>query len=85
MHLVIGVAILMPLFLLSFISFDLDLAHLYIIMGSLIFVTSIFTTIILLTKFVNHGSAAQGFFAYSDAFSRSESIQIGILWHDLVG
>ena len=78
MHLVIGVAILMPLFLLSFTQFDLDLAHLYIIMGSLIFVASVFNTIILLTKFVNHGSAAEGFFAYSDTFSRFELFQINV-------
>ena len=69
LHLVIGVGILVPLFLLSFCQV-LDLSSLYIIMGSVVFLTSVFTTIILLTKFVNHGSAAHGFFAYSDSFAR---------------
>ena len=70
MHLVVGVGILMPLFLLSFSYYNLDLPHVYMILGLIIFVSSIFTTIILLTKFVNHGSAGHGFFAYSDTFSR---------------
>lgn len=70
MHLVVGVGILMPLFLLSFSYYNLDLPHVYMILGLIIFVSSIFTTIILLTKFINHGSAGHGFFAYSDTFSR---------------
>ena len=70
MHLVVGVGILMPMFLLSFSFYSLDLPHVYMILGLIIFVSSIFTTIILLTKFINHGSAGHGFFAYSDTFSR---------------
>ena len=73
MHLVVGVGILMPLFLLSFSYYNLDLPHVYMILGLIIFVSSIFTTIILLTKFINHGSAGHGFFAYSDTFSRLDT------------
>lgn len=70
LHLVIGVGVfLLPLFLLFFSLATLNLAHLYIVIGSISFVASVLTTIILVTKFVNQPEA-HGYFAYSDTIAR---------------
>lgn len=72
LHLVVGVGMfILPLFLLLFslVVASLNLAHLYIVIGSVSFVASVLTSIILVTKFVNQ-PAAHGFFAYSDTFAR---------------
>jgi hypothetical protein len=49
----------------------MSLAHLYIVIGSVSFVASVLTTIVLVTKFVNQ-PAAHGFFSYSDTIARSD-------------
>ena len=70
LHLVIGVGVfILPLFLLLFSLVVMSLAHLYIVIGSVSFVSSVLTTIVLVTKFVNQ-PAAHGFFAYSDTIAR---------------
>ena len=69
-HLVVGVGVfLLPLFLLLFILVVMELAHLYIVIGSLSFVASVLTSVVLMTKFVNQ-PAVHGFFAYSDTMAR---------------
>ena len=69
-HLVVGVGVfLLPLFLLMFSVVMIELAHLYIVIGSLSFVASVLTTIVLVTKFANQ-PAVHGFFAYSDTIAR---------------
>lgn len=70
LHLVIGLGIfILPLFLLLFSLVAMSLAHLYIVIGSVSFVASVITTIILVTKFVNQPEA-HGFFSYSDTVAR---------------
>ena len=78
-HLVIGVGVLiLPLFLVFFsLSTVMSLANLYIMIGSISFVTSVVTTIILVTKFINQ-PAAHGFFSYSDAMA-SALLSLGLL------
>ena len=69
-HLVVGVGVfLLPLFLLLFILVVMEIAHLYIVIGAVSFVSSVLTTVVLVTKFVNQ-PAAHGFFAYSDTIAR---------------
>jgi len=76
---VIGVGVLiLPLFLVFFsLSTVMSLANLYIMIGSISFVTSVVTTIILVTKFINQ-PAAHGFFSYSDAMA-SALLSLGLL------
>ena len=70
LHLVIGVGVfILPLFLLLFSLVAMSLAHLYIVIGSVSFVASVLTTIVLVTKFVNQ-PAAHGFLSYSDTVAR---------------
>lgn len=77
-HLVIGVGVfILPLFLLLFSLVVMSLAHLYIVIGSVSFVASVLTTIVLITKFVNQ-PAAHGFFSYSDTIA-SAMMSLGLL------
>ena len=70
LHLVIGIGVfILPIFILTFGFIVMTLAHIYIVIGSVSFVASVLTTIILVTKFVNQ-PAAHGFFAYSDTIAR---------------
>ena len=70
LHIVIGVGVfILPLFLLLFTVVAMELAHVYIIIGSISFIASVLTTIVLVTKFINQ-PAAHGFFSYSDTFAR---------------
>ena len=70
LHLVIGIGVfILPLFLLSFGFMIMTISHIYILIGSISFVASVLTTIVLVTKFVNQ-PAAHGFFAYSDTIAR---------------
>jgi hypothetical protein len=55
----------------------MSLAHLYIVIGSVSFVASVLTTIVLVTKFVNQ-PAAHGFFSYSDTIARSDGKLISL-------
>ncbi len=48
----------------------MSLAHLYIVIGSVSFVASVLTTVVLITKLVNQPEA-HGFFSYSDTVARS--------------
>jgi len=78
LHLVIGVGVLIiPAFLLLFSYKGMSLATLYIMIGSLSFVTSVITTIVLVTKFINQ-PAAHGFFSYSDTIA-SALLSLGLL------
>ncbi len=47
----------------------MSLAHLCIVIGSVSFVASVLTTVVLITKFVNQPEA-HGFFSYSDTVAR---------------
>ena len=78
-HLVVGVGVLiLPLFLVFFsLSTVMSLATLYIMIGAISFVTSVVTTIILVTKFINQ-PAAHGFFSYSDTMA-SALLSLGLL------
>ena len=78
-HLVVGVGVLLlPLFLVFFsLSTVMSLATLYIIIGAISFVTSVVTTIVLVTKFINQ-PAAHGFFSYSDTMA-SALFSLGLL------
>ena len=75
-HLVVGVGVLiLPLCLILFslggdLGGEMNLANLYIIIGAISFVTSVVTTIVLGTKFINQ-PAAHGFFSYSDTGLRN--------------
>ena len=71
LHLVVGVGgLLLPLFIVLLEQIPgLFLSHLYIVIGSISFVASVITSIVLATKFVNQ-PAAHGFFAYSDTIAR---------------
>ena len=70
LHIVIGVGVfILPLFLLLFTVVAMELAHVYIIIGSISFIASVLTSIVLVTKFINQ-PAAHGFFSYSDTFAR---------------
>ena len=82
-HLVVGVGVLiLPLCLVLFslggdLGAEMNLANLYIIIGAISFVTSVVTTIVLGTKFINQ-PAAHGFFSYSDILS-SALLSLGLL------
>ena len=79
-HLVIGVGVLilpLCLILLFCLSWLMSLANLYIIIGAISFVTSVVTTIILGTKFINQ-PAAHGYFSYSDTLA-SALLSLGLL------
>ena len=78
-HLVIGVGVLiLPLFLILFSqTTEMSLANLYIIIGAISFVTSVITTIVLVTKFINQ-PAAHGYFSYSDTMA-SALFSLGLL------
>jgi hypothetical protein len=78
-HLVVGVGVLiLPLFLILIsISQFMSLANLYIIVGAISFFTSIITTIVLGTKFINQ-PAAHGYFSYSDTMA-SALLSLGLL------
>ena len=78
-HLVVGVGVLiLPLFLVFFsLSTVMSLATLYIMIGAISFVTSVVTTIVLVTKFVNQ-PAAHGFFSYSDTMA-SALLSLGLM------
>ena len=69
-HLVIGVGLLILTLLVFFLSITniMTLANLYIIVGTISFVVSIVTAIVLVTKFINQ-PVAHGFFSYSDILS----------------
>ena len=74
LHLVIGVGVfILPIFLLLFSFLTWSLADMYIVIGSVSFVVSVLTTIILVTKFVNQ-STAHGYFAYSDTIARQVNL-----------
>ena len=76
LHLVIGVGVfILPLFLLLFSLVAMSLAHLYIVIGSVSFIASVLTTVVLVTKFVNQPEA-HGFFAYSDTIARFDTLYI---------
>ena len=76
LHIVIGVGVfILPLFLLLFTVVAMELAHVYIIIGSISFIASVLTTIVLVTKFINQ-PAAHGFFSYSDTFARLVLLRI---------
>eukprot|EP00094_Tigriopus_californicus_P013562 TCALIF_13119-PA protein Name:"Protein of unknown function" AED:0.33 eAED:0.33 QI:0/0.5/0/0.66/1/1/3/0/191 len=78
LHLVIGIGVfILPLFLLLFSLVAMSLAHLYIVIGSVSFVASVITTIILVTKFVNQPEA-HGFISYSDTVA-SALMSLGLL------
>ncbi len=53
----------------SYSLITMSLAHLYIVIGSVSFVASVLTTVVLITKFVNQPEA-HGFFSYSDTVAR---------------
>ena len=54
LHIVIGVGVfILPLFLLLFTVVAMELAHVYIIIGSISFIASVLTSIVLVTKFIN--------------------------------
>ena len=78
-HLVIGVGLLILTLLVSFLSIStiMTLANLYIIVGTISFVVSIVTAIVLVTKFINH-PVAHGFFSYSDILA-SSLLSLGLL------
>ena len=82
-HLVVGVGVLiLPLCLVLFslggdLGAEMNLANLYIIIGAISFVTSVVTTIVLGTKFINQ-PAAHGFFSYSDTMA-SALFSLGLL------
>ena len=82
-HLVVGVGVLiLPLCLILFslggdLGGEMNLANLYIIIGAISFVTSVVTTIVLGTKFINQ-PAAHGFFSYSDTMA-SALFSLGLL------
>ena len=78
-HLVIGVGLLILTLLVSFFSITavMTLANLYIIVGTISFVVSIVTAIVLVTKFINH-PVAHGFFSYSDILA-SSLLSLGLL------
>ena len=82
-HLVVGVGVLiLPLCLILFslggdLGAEMNLSNLYIIIGAISFVTSVVTTIVLGTKFINQ-PAAHGFFSYSDTMA-SALFSLGLL------
>ena len=55
----------------------MDLASLYIILGSISFTTSVVTLVILIKKFISQ-PAAHGFFVYSDTMA-SGLLSLGLL------
>ncbi len=55
----------------------MSLAHLYIVIGSVSFVASVLTAVVLVTKFVNQPEA-HGFFSYSDTLA-SALMSLGLL------
>ena len=55
----------------------MDLASLYIILGSISFVTSVVTLGVLIKKFIDQ-PAAHGFFVYSDTIA-SALLSLGLL------
>ena len=78
-HLVIGVGLLILTLLVFFLSITniMTLANLYIIVGTISFVVSIVTAIVLVTKFINQ-PVAHGFFSYSDILA-SSLLSLGLL------
>ena len=78
-HIVIGVGLLILILLAIFnsISTNMTLANLYIIVGTISFVVSIVTDIVLVTKFINQ-PVAHGFFSYSDILA-SSLLSLGLL------
>ena len=78
-HLVVGVGLLILTLLVFFLSITniMTLANLYIIVGTISFVVSIVTAIVLVTKFINQ-PVAHGFFSYSDILA-SSLLSLGLL------